>query len=134
MNQTHAETLTKIYSHYAEGNYQALLGICSDAFTFQVSGKSKLAGKYKKDNFEIGFMNLMNSLSKGTYQLHVHDILASDLHGTVLGTIELQVNGKKIEIRTVHVWRFENGKPVAAYEYPRDLYAYDEAWNALSGT
>ena len=134
MKTIHAETLAKIYAYYSEKNYQALLENCSEQFTFQISGKSKLAGKYTRSNFETVLMQNIQSISHGTYQLHVHDILASDVHGTVLGTIEIQVNGKKVELRTVHVWRFENGKPVAGYEYPRDLYAYDEAWNALSGT
>jgi ketosteroid isomerase-like protein len=46
----------------------------------------------------------------------------------VLATDKLTRNGKTLEYRTVHVWRIENGKPVAWYEYPRDLYQYDAIW------
>jgi ketosteroid isomerase-like protein len=61
--------------------------------------------------------------------VNVHDIMASDQHGIVLATEQLVRDGKSVELRTVHVWRFEEGKPVAWYEYPRDLYQYDAIWS-----
>jgi hypothetical protein len=45
-----------------------------------------------------------------------------------LASDHLVKNGKTILLRTVHVWRFEHGKPIAWYEYPRDLYAFDEVF------
>lgn len=128
MNHPHAVVLKKFYADFVEGNFQSALDLCTDSMTFQVAGKSPLAGKFTKANFVEGFAAKLKSLSQGTYQLDVHDILASDLHATVLGTIKLVSHGKPVEIRTVHVWRFEGGKPLAGYEYPRDLYQYDAAF------
>jgi ketosteroid isomerase-like protein len=70
----------------------------------------------------------MMELSGNTLKVETHDIMASDRHGLVLITDHLTQNGKKVEYRAVHVWRFEGGKPVAWYEYPRDLYQYDVIW------
>jgi ketosteroid isomerase-like protein len=128
MKHPHALLLEKLYADFNRGEFQKMLDECADSMTFQVPGKSKLAGKYTKANFISDFMAKLVELSGGSFQLEVHDILASDVHAAVLATEKLQRDGKSIEYRLVQVWRFEQGKPVAWYEYPRDLYQYDAAW------
>jgi ketosteroid isomerase-like protein len=128
MKHPHVTVLEKLYSNFSQGNFQEALDLCTDSVTFQVAGKSKLAGKYTKSDWVRGFWSQLKELSGGTFQFDIHDILASDLHATVLGTAKLVRDGKTTELRTVHVWRFENGKPLAGYEYPRDLYQFDAIW------
>ena len=131
MKHPNAVLLTKIYHHFTEGNFIEVLDACADNITFQVAGKSALAGKYNKTNFLTGFAQKLKELSGGTFKLEVHDILASDLHAAVLASSKVTVNGKVVEMRTVHIWRFDHGKPIAWYEYPRDLYQYDATWGAV---
>jgi len=123
-----AVLLSQVYADFSEGNFDRMLTHLSDSVTFQLFGKSALAGKYTKANFVDGFAAKLKELSNGTYQFQVHDVLASDLHGTVLATVKLMAHGKPVELRTVHVWRMENGIPIAGYEYTRDLYQFDAAW------
>ncbi len=130
MKNAYGPLMEKLYKHLAQGDFAGFLSGCHPSLSFQIPGKSALAGKYTQATFGPGLAMKMRELSGGTYQLEVHDVLASDLHATLLGTATLTRHGKKTEYRTVHVWRFEDGKPVAGYEYPRDLYAYDEAWKA----
>ena len=127
MKHPNAVVLEKIYADFASGNLAGVLAACADSMTFQVPGKSKLAGKYTKATF-AQLITQMQELSGGTYKLEAHDILASDLHGAVLASARLQRAGKPVEYRTVHIWRFEGGKPVAWYQYPRDLYQFDATW------
>ena len=129
MQHPHAVLLSKLYHALSEGNPQLLLDACAPQMTFQIAGKSPLAGKYTKENFISGLIAQQKARSDGTYQLEVHDILASDLHATVLGTSKVTRGGKTTELRTVHVWRFDQGMPVAGYEYPRDLYQFDAIWS-----
>ena len=129
MESSHARTLEKLYADLRQGDFAAVTAACADAMTFQVPGKSKLAGKYARVDFARDFTTRLRELSGGTAQLEVHDIMASDLHATVLGSYKLTRDGKPVELRTIHVWRFEkDGKPLAGYEYPRDLYQYDAVW------
>ena len=114
--------------YFTEGNFIGVLDACSDKMTFQIPGKSPLAGKFNKTNFLSGFALKAKELSGGTYQLEVHDMMATDQHATVLCSSKLTTDGKTVELRAVHVWRFEHGVPIAWYEYPRDLYQFDEAW------
>src|SRR5262249_38828822 len=123
-----AKILEKIYADFAKGDIPSILSACADNMTFQVAGKSKLAGKFTKETFLKGFVAPLMELTGGTLKVEVHDILASDRHGVVLASDHRVHRGEKLQLRTAHVWRFENGKPVAFYEYPRDMYLYDQVW------
>ncbi len=124
-----AKLLEQLYADFGKGDMPAVLAACADNITFQISGKSKVAGKYTKADFASGFVSKLMELSGGSLQVEVHDILASDRHAVVLVSDHLTRKGEKIQIRSAHVWRFENGKPVAWYEYPRDMYQYDLVWS-----
>lgn len=125
MIHPNAVVLNKIYADFSKNDFKSMLAACADEMTFQVAGKSKLAGKFSKHTFEQNYITPMMELSGHTLKLEVHDILASDRHAVALASQTLVRDGKTVQMRTAHVWRFENGKPVAWYEYPRDLYAYD---------
>ncbi len=127
---THVPILQKFYADCARGDFAAALSECADGFTFQIPGKSPLAGKYTRATFASELRTKLQELSGGTYSFEVHDILASELHATVLMTERLTRHGKPAEWRSVHVWRFDGERPLAGYEYPRDLYQYDQAWGA----
>jgi ketosteroid isomerase-like protein len=129
--QTHpnAVFLTKLYANFSDGNFEGMLAMLPENFTFQVAGKSAFAGKFTKANFVEGFAKKLAELSNHSYQFQAHDVLASDMHGTVLGTVKVSLQGKALELRMVHVWRFEKGTPIAGYEYTRDLYAFDLAFS-----
>ena len=128
MKHANITLLEKIYLDISKNDWTAVLAACSDQITFQVPGKSRLAGKYTKSNVVQEFATKLKELSNGSLQIEVHDILASDRHATVLASDRITRDGKTIELRTVHVWRFENGSPIAWYEYPRDLYQFDTVW------
>jgi ketosteroid isomerase-like protein len=122
------ETLTKFYAAFARGEVGAMLAVCGDAMTFQVPGKSRLAGKYDRATFGA-LIDTMRALGDGTFTSDIHDITATDAHGMVLMTNTVTRDGKKHEYRAVHVWRLQGGKPIAWYEYPRDLYQFDAIWS-----
>jgi uncharacterized protein len=128
MKHPHAVVLEKLYADFSRGDFAAVLAACGDQVTFQIPGKSKLAGKYDKSNFVPGFAAKLKELSGDTFKTEVHDILASEQHAVVLASDHLMRDGKSVTYRTAHVWRFEGGKPVAWYEYPRDLYHFDSLW------
>lgn len=129
MKHPNASLLEKIYADFTRGDFPAVLSACGDSITFQVPGKSPLAGKYSRATVASGLGEQLRARSDGTLKMEVHDILASDQHAAVLMTHRLMRQGKPVEYRTVHIWRFEGGKPIAWYEYPRDLYQFDAAWS-----
>lgn len=129
MSHPNAKILEKLYADFAKGDLAAVLAACDDAITFQVAGKSRVAGKFTKANFATDFVGKLMELSGGSLQVEVHDILASDRHAVVLVSDHLTRKGEKVQLRSAHVWRFEKGRPVAWYEYPRDMYQFDTIWS-----
>lgn len=129
MTHPNAELLKQFYGCFAKGDLNGMLEVCSEDVTFQIPGRGKLAGKYDKATLGPQLIQRISELSGGTFKLEVHDIMASDRHGLVLATDTVMRNGRPHEYRAVHVWRIQNGKLVAWYEYPRDLYQYDAVWS-----
>lgn len=129
MKHPNIAVLENLYSAFSKNDFEGVLALCSDKVTFQIQGKSPLAGKYTRADFASGLMTRIQELSGGTFRLEAHDILASDLHAAVLVTSRLKRAGKEHEYRAVHVWRFEGNQPLAWYEYPRDLYQFDALWS-----
>jgi ketosteroid isomerase-like protein len=127
MNPT--EAIRKFYDHFTRGEYEAAFDACDPKATFQITGESPLAGKFDRANISQKFASRLKELSGGTYKLEIHDIIGSDRHVVALGTVKLERSGKPAEYRTAHVWRCENGRPVAGYEYFRDQYQVDRIWS-----
>jgi ketosteroid isomerase-like protein len=118
--------IESMYECFSRGDFDGMMELVAPNATFELKGKSPLAGKYTREKFGTEWKAKIEAYGKGSFQMDVHDVLASDRHGLVLGTVTWKLNGKSTQLRTVHVWRIENGVPVAGYEYPRDLYALDE--------
>ncbi|MBC7385392.1 MAG: nuclear transport factor 2 family protein [Cryobacterium sp.] len=123
------ETIEAIYEAFSARDYDGVLKLCDPKVTFQIAGKSALAGKYDAGNFVSNLASKWNELSGGKFNLDVHDILASDRHAVALASVKFARGDQTLEYRTVQVWRIENGSPVAWYEYPRDLYQFDAIWS-----
>ncbi|MBS1962685.1 MAG: nuclear transport factor 2 family protein [Bdellovibrionales bacterium] len=130
MSEKNQATVRAIYEAFGAGDYARALTFCDPKVTFQISGKSKLAGKYDATNFVSGLVAKWKELSGGQYKLEVHDVLASDRHAVALASVKFaRKNGETAEYRSAQVWRIENGKPVAWYEYLRDGYQFDAIWS-----
>lgn len=124
MKHPNAAILEKLYADFSNGQFDKMMASCADNATFQIAGKSQLAGKFTKADFVARYAAKVKE--QGGFE--VHDIMASDRHGIALTSSTIVKNGEKITSRTVHVWRFEAGSPVAFYEYPRDMYQFDALW------
>ena len=129
MKHPNVAVLEKIYADFHKGDVQAVVAACAPNMIWNLAGKSALAGKFTNETVISGFFAKLGEISKGTLQFEAHDLMATDRHAVALCCDTLQKNGDKVQTRSVHVWRFENGKPVAWYEYPRDMYQFDAIWS-----
>lgn len=129
MSEANRKTIQAIYDAFAADDHARALSLCDPKVTFQISGKSRLAGKYDASNFVSGLVAKWKELSGGQYKLEVHDVLASERHAVALASAKFARNGQTVEYRSAQVWRIENGKPVAWYEYVRDGHQFDAIWS-----
>ena len=125
--EQHAISLKRLYELWQTGDAASISREFSDKLTFEIKGRSRIAGKHDRSQF-TALMSKMKELSAGTLNSEIHDMLVSERHGMVLATHKLMRDGKALEYRSVHVWRFENGLPIAGYEYLRDQSQFDEIW------
>ena len=55
--------------------------------------------------------------------------ISAPSNAVALASVKFTKAGQTVEYRSAQVWRIENGKPVAWYEYLRDGYQFDAIWS-----
>ena len=92
-------------------------------------GRNPLAGDYKGVDEVLGSFAKMFELSGGTLSVEIHDCLANDEHGVVLGVARAEREGKRIENKYAHVVHLRDGKVAESWIHQDDQYAVDEFWS-----
>jgi ketosteroid isomerase-like protein len=127
MTAHHETSIKRLYQLWHAGDVASIEREFSPKLTFEIKGKTLVSGKHDRAQF-AGLMAKMKELSGGTFQSEIHDMLVSDRHAMVLATHKLTRGGAALEYRSVQVWRFENGLPIAGYEYLRDHDQFQQIW------
>jgi ketosteroid isomerase-like protein len=65
-------------------------------------------------------------LTGGTFQVELHDVVASDHHTVGLHIARGQRNSKRLEDRQVLVFHFRDGKVAEVWQLSEELYANDD--------
>ena len=128
MSFDHESSIKRLYSLWHAEDVAAIEREFSPKLTFEIKGKTQISGKHDRAQF-ARLMSKMRELSGGTFQSEIHDMLVSDRHALVLATHKLSRAGAAVEYRSVQVWRFENGSPIAGYEYLRDHDQFQQIWS-----
>jgi hypothetical protein len=68
-------------------------------------------------------------LSRGTFSITVHNVLAEDDIVVVLVTVTAQRNAVAASFPEVHVWRMKNGNVAEFREYQGDEQREDRFWS-----
>ena len=113
------------YEQFAQGNAEALFGSLSDDVQWSVSGPSPLRGVYRGKPEVRAFFGRMMELYGGTLRVQVVDVLAGEEHGVVLTEEEAEYKNKRVQFRSVHLWRLTNRR-LSAF----DVY-YDDKYHAF---
>jgi len=129
MSTQNETSIKRLYALWHAGDVAAIDREFSPKLTFEIKGKTLISGKHDRTQF-AGLMTKMKEFSAGTFQSEIHDMLVSDRHAMVLATHKLSRAGAPFEYRSVQVWRFENGSPIAGYEYLRDFEQFQQIWGA----
>ena len=75
----------------------------------------------------LGLFGKLFQLTDGTFQVEVHDVLASEEHAVVLARVRARRAGKTIEHgQYSHVCHFQDGKLSEAWIVDVDPYELDD--------
>jgi ketosteroid isomerase-like protein len=87
-----------------------------------------VAGTYNGQDEVFPLFERLAELTGGTFNIEIHDLLASDDHVVVLTKDRATRNGTTMEADEVHVWHVTDGKAVEFWSIARDQHANDEFW------
>ncbi len=120
------ELIRKATDALNAGDMQTFLGFHTEDVIVHVPGKSPTAGDHKGREELADSFQRMAAVLDAPSQFELHDVLANDEHGVILGTQKLRRGGKARESRMVLVLHVREGKFSEIWIHPEDLYADDE--------
>jgi ketosteroid isomerase-like protein len=123
------QRLRSLYDGFAQGDFDTVLGMCSDDVVFEVTGQGKVAGRYVGRPSLLDMIEKVMPLTAGTFREEVLDVVANDERGTVLVTQRFERGGRPVEYQTAHQWRIHGGRFIAWCEHPGNQSQFDEAWS-----
>lgn len=129
MAHPNEDLIGKFYKAAGAGDAAAIKDLFSPRIVWHEPGQSPVSGDYKGIQEFVGLFAKTFELSGGTFQLEVHDVLASDDHAVGLVTASAKREGKTWSDNQVNVFHFEEGKITEFWNHPGDLYAKDEFWS-----
>jgi ketosteroid isomerase-like protein len=123
-------TASQGYDAYTKGDVEAMVATWGPDITFHVPGRSVLAGTFRGRDEVLAFLGRLADRSGGTFQLEVHDILASEGHVVVLCREFAQRNGRTIDMPAAHVCHAdEDGRFREVWFLVEDQGRLDEFWS-----
>jgi ketosteroid isomerase-like protein len=108
------------------GDVQGFLGAHHDDVVVHVTGRNAVSGDFKgKGELGASFQRQMEMLDQPP-EFEIHDVLATDDHGVILGRQRAVRKGKTLETPVTVVAHIRDGKFSEIWVTSTDPYAEDE--------
>jgi uncharacterized protein len=116
------------YDAFSRGDMDALRNETFAAnIKWHQGGRNQTSGDYDGIDAVLGLFQKFFQLTDGTFRVAVHDLLASDQHVVVLGTISGQRGGKSVQHGDYcQVFHMRDGKAAEVWVTPVDAYELDD--------
>ncbi len=126
MAHPNEELLRRATEALNSGDMEGFLTLHADDVLVHVTGRNAFSGDFKgKAELAGSFQKQMEALdSPPTFELH--DVLANDEHGVVLGVQRATRRGRTLESKSTVVAHVRDGKFVEIWVSSADPYAEDE--------
>ncbi len=112
-----------------QGDVQTFLDLHADDVVVHVTGRNAYSGTFTgKGELASAFENQAKALD-GPPQFEVHDVLASEAHGIMLGVQLAARGGRTLQSRTAIIAHERDGKFSEIWVIPEDPYAEDEFYS-----
>jgi ketosteroid isomerase-like protein len=102
------------------------LGLHADDVVVHVVGRNAFSGDFKgKEAVANLFQRQMEALDSPPH-FELHDILANDDHGVILGTQQASRGGRTLETKSAVILHIQDGKAQELWVMSMDPYAEDD--------
>jgi uncharacterized protein len=130
MGHPNEELVRKGYDAFLSGDMSALDQMFADDIVWYAPGRNQLSGTFKGKEEVFASFQKVFELTKGTFKLEIHDVLANDEHAVVLVRATGEIDGRKLDDKSVQVFHVKDGKVKEQWLNPGDTYANDEFWGS----
>jgi ketosteroid isomerase-like protein len=108
---------------------EALAQLIADDVIWHVPGDTPLAGEIHGLDALFRWFERLDQVTKGTFMLLEHDVLANDDHVVALSDMWAEIDGLRVSVNVVSVMHFRDGRQLERWFHPSD----PAAWNAMLG-
>jgi uncharacterized protein len=126
MAHPNEDLLRRGYQAFAADDIDTVLSLFADDIVWHMSGSNQLSGDYRGHQEVVRLFSRMMELSGGTFRLDIHDVLANDVHGTVLVTAHAERDDQKMDVREVNVLHLAGGKVTEFWNFTENQEALDK--------
>jgi len=130
MRNTLEKAIRDAYAAFLRGDVDGYIAACADDFTFNVPGSGGISGVWVGRQGIYDLAGKAMSLTGGTFQEEVIDVLANDQHAVVLARHRFTRDGVSKDYSTAHVYEVRGGKLAICFEHPRDSAIFHDAWGS----
>jgi ketosteroid isomerase-like protein len=121
-------TIREAYAAFGRGDVDGYLQACAEDFSFNIPGRGAIAGSWRGKTGLYELAAKAMTVSGGTFQEEVEDVLGNDQHAVVLARHQFTRDGQPREYRTAHVYEVRDNKLAICWEQPQDQSTFDNAW------
>ena len=130
MDHPNARLMQESYEALQRGDVAVLESSATDAFTFDVSGTSAISGTVHSPTAAMAEFGRAMELTGGDMAMQPVHVLADDRVGIVVLEVRAsRPDGRRIEQRVIHEWRFRDGRVDGIREWVWDQAADVAFWS-----
>jgi ketosteroid isomerase-like protein len=129
-DHANAELVRRLFDAFARKDGLALRGLFAEDATWQIGGRSVLAGTHHGRRDIVRFLGSLPRLTGGTYSSELIDTLASETRAAVLYRARGEREGRSLDIDQVLLFGIREGLIADVLALPGDPVAFDSFWAA----
>lgn len=130
MAHPNAELLRRGDEALERGDMEGFWADVTDDVVLHAAGNSRYSGEFRgKGQVQEAFGAYMGALG-GDPELETHAILADDEHAVQLQVVRAKKGDREIEVRTINVFHFRDGKISEVWSVDMDQAAADEFYDS----
>ncbi len=129
MEHSNAVAYRRTADAFRARDSEALAQLIAEDVVWHVPGGTPLAGEIRGLDALFAWFERLHEVTKGTFMLREHDVLATDDHVVALSDMSSEIDGHRVSVNVVSVMHFRDGRQLERWFHPSD----PAAWDALLG-
>jgi ketosteroid isomerase-like protein len=125
MEHSNAVAYRRTADAFRARDSEVLAQLIADDVVWHVPGNSPLAGEIHGLDALFRWFERLHEVTKGTFMLREHDVLATDDHVVALSEMSSEIDGSRVSVNVVSVMHFRDGRQLERWFHPSDPAAYD---------